>query len=276
MKTLFKILSVVLVLFLTSCVDETSLVDEIKDSPNLIGFVNRNGSISGIANGNEYSANFPIQAFGPTSYDLSGTFTAKVSVDPSSTAVEGTHFELTSTTITVTSEGNLLGNFPVTMLTEGIEAPLASAPVIVLNLTEATGGVIASGAQLNITLNYLCNSTLDEESYAVSGTYVRAASGINTTFDHGIETLTKKADGVFQTMSTGHWGAGALSPPAAYDGFIFTDVCGVITIEEQNLGGYYSNLVEGSGYVDENGDIHLEYTVCASDCREFTAVYVKQ
>lgn len=283
MKKISLIISLALTIFVSSCVDDNSIVDEIKGTPNLIGFSQTSTSFSGIADGTEYPQLLPVKIFGPTTDELAGSYTATVSVDPSSTAVEGTHFRLESSTIEVSADGNFLNDFPLVMLSEGIPTPLEENPVLVLNVSDASGSgnITASGAKLNITLFYLCPSFLAEESYEVTGTYDRPSTGYHEDFDHGIETLVELGPGEFRTMSTGYWGpggtGGSLSPPAAYNGFIFKDVCGVITIEQQNLGGYYSNQVSGSGSVDPvTGDIHLEYTVCATDCREFKVDYVKQ
>jgi hypothetical protein len=215
---------------------------------------------------------------------LSGTYTATVSVDPSSTAVEGTHFSIPSKTININADGeNFLTTLQVMMLTDGIPTPLATAPKLVLKISDVTGAgkIVASDAKITINLFYLCPSFLADYDYTVSGKYDRPATGYHEDFNHGTEGLVELGPGEFQTGSTGHWGAGGtggfLSPPATYNGFIFKDVCGVVTIEPQNLGGFYSNIVAGSGTVDEvTGNIHLEYTVCASDCREFVVDYVRQ
>jgi hypothetical protein len=283
MKKWIYILSIGLALILPSCIDDKTIVDEIKATPNLIGFSARTTSFAGIADGTEYGNVLPVEIFGPTTETLSGSYTATVTVDPSSTAIEGTHFRLESNTIQVSSDGNFANVFPVVMLTDGIETPLAVNPKVVLKLTTASGSgnITASGATLTITLLYLCPSFLAEETYVVSGTYDHP-SGYHEDFNHGTESLTELGPGEFLTMSTGHWGPGGtggyLSPPAARNGFIFKDVCGVISIEQQNLGNYYSNIVEGSGTVDpDTGDIHLEYTVCAGGaCREYKVDYTKK
>lgn len=274
---LLSFLSIGLALTMVSCEEGDNLADQIEASPNLIGFAIRTTSFSGIADGTTYTNMVPVSVFGPSTGDLSGSYTATITVDPSSTAVEGTHFTLPSNTITVTSDGNLASNFQIDMLSAGIPTPLAVNPVIVLKVGSPTGSgnIVASGATLKITLLYLCPSFLADFNYAVTGTYVRASTATNTTFNHGVEGLSKVADGEYFTETTGHWNPGELDP--GYDGFYFKDICGVITIEEQNLGGVYSNLVQGTGTVDEStGDIYMEYTVCASDCREYTATYVQQ
>jgi hypothetical protein len=257
---------------LSSCVDDSSFVDEVKSTPNLIGFELRNTNVSGIADGTEYTKVFNVEVVGPTSYDLTGNITATVTVDPSSTAVEGTHFRIDNPAIAVSKEGNLRTTFAVTMLSTGISTPLAENPILILNVTNASGSgdVVASGAQLVVNMLYLCPSDLADYTYNISGQYVRVNSGIDQVFTQTSEVFTVLAPGQFRTTSTGIWGAGALSPPANYDGFNFTDVCGVITIPQQNLGGYYSNQVAGNGSVDAaTGTITMSYTVCASDCREY-------
>ena len=55
------------------------------------------------------------------------------------------------------------------------------------------------------------------------------------------------------------------------------DVCDQITIPSQNLVDLYSNIVAGvegkSSVNPTTGVVYLEYTICASDCREYFATY---
>ncbi len=259
---------------LSSCVDDSTFADEVKKSPNIIGFELRNTNISGIANGSEYENLFNVEVVGPSTAGLSGEFTATVTVDPTSTAIEGTHFRIDNPTITVTSEGKLRNVMGITMLTEGIVAPLASNPVLVLNVTNATGsGVIASGAQLSVNLLYLCNSVL-EGQYEV--TITRDDGAVYVYPDY----ITETGVGQYRGESVGRWSPGSIGGTPGFD---FVDVCNVITVPEQNLVDLYSNLVGQDGKPEDSfvdpatGIITIKYYVTfAAGDSYFTAVYVPQ
>lgn len=126
---------------------------------------------------------------------------------------------------------------------------------------------------IKITVN--CLSDL-AGVYVLDGLYTRTSSGItNQPYHNDAEVIYELAPGEYMTSTSGHWAPGDLAP--GNDGFVFLDVCGVITIEEQYLGDYWANVLAGSGTVDAaTGDLHFEYTVCfGGDCREYVADYVK-
>lgn len=131
-----------------------------------------------------------------------------------------------------------------------------------------------SNGTYTITVN--CSSALAQR-YDVSIRYIRTSSGIDTSYDFE-ETFTETAPGEYRTAEVGPWidflglGLGVGTP-----GFTFTDTCGQITVPDQFLLDYYSNIVSGSGSVNgETGVITIDYTICASDCREVYAVYTPQ
>lgn len=138
----------------------------------------------------------------------------------------------------------------------------------------ADGTVLYSSSNegtLIITVN--CSSNL-AGTYDVAVHYVRASSGIDTWYYYQ-ETITETGAGQYRTAEVGPWinalggGLGVGTP-----GYTFTDTCGSLTVPEQNLLEYYSNLVAGEGSVNSTtGVITMEYTICASDCREVTATY---
>lgn len=119
----------------------------------------------------------------------------------------------------------------------------------------------------NVTVS--CSSDL-AKLYDVRINYVRTSSGIDAWYEFQDEVKTTGV-GEYRSSTVGIWEAGDLP---GTPGFTFTDLCGAIDIPEQNLAEYYSNIVLGSGSVDgATGVITLEYTICATDCREYTATY---
>lgn len=274
MKLNFKLFGIALaIMTFTSCLvdDEPRLVND--EGPNLASFNTSSKVISGIANGDEYENELVLEVKGPTWENMSGDVQATVEVDPASTAIEGTHFALDSKTITLTDENNYIGKLPITLLTDGIVAPLDESPVLILNIVSATGeNVINNGKPLTINFNYLCNSDLAGR-YAVKVRYVRASAGIDQVSEFE-DSFTEVATGEYRSNRVGHWTVADLG---GTPGFTFYDVCNKISIPEQNLVELYSNLVKGvagQSYVDpETGVIYMEYTICAGDCREYYVTY---
>lgn len=261
---------------LSSCIEDDAPEDAFGQGPNLVSFRDKNTNFTAVATGEEYVKTIPMKIVGPSIDNISGPVTATISVDPSSTAEEGVHFRLDQKTITFSSENDYLNLFPVTMLSEGIDPPLAEDPVLVLNISDATGdgNVIANGTKMTIRLLYLCNSQL-EGTYEVTGPYYR--DGVFQGIVNYSDVLRKTGEGEYRGTKVGHWGDLGVGNP----GFTFLDVCDNITIPEQNLVDYYANIVEGvpgKSFVNpENGNLYMEYTICyGGSCREYFLDYVKQ
>ncbi len=260
-----------------SClVDDGAMTDDWGNGPNLAGFEENSMTIGGIANGDTYDFNIPMKVAGPTKSDVSQDVTVTVEADASSTAIEGVHYTIPNKTITLSADNNLLGLLPIKLLTEGIEAPLAESPVLVLKAVSATGAdnVIANGKKLTIDLNYLCNSEL-------AGTY--DATMVWTNYDGSqttrefVDVISETGVGQYRTSEVGHWTQDDLG---GTPGFTFFDVCEVITIPGQNLVDTYSNWVEGTtkgSYNKETGVLHVEYSICVSTgCRQYVVDYVRR
>ncbi|MRR22401.1 hypothetical protein EG830_05405 [bacterium] len=275
MKTLKYILILVLSLgaFNSCLVDDTTRYDLNDDGPNLAGFTDARTSFSFISDGNEYEFTVKMKLIGPTSMDVTEDIVVTIAEDASSTAIKGTHFRLDQPTITLKKSDNYLGLMPITILTEGITAPLEEAPVLVLKVVSATGAenVLNNGKKLEITLNYGCFSNL-------AGTYnahlIRTnADGTQLVYDY-VDEITQTGVGEYRTTEVAHYigGLGVGTP-----GYTFLDVCNVITVPNQNLVDYYSNEVFGHlpGSVDPaTGVIKTYYTVTfAAGNRTYETTY---
>jgi hypothetical protein len=260
-----------------SCLDDTTDLDQNSEGPNIAGFEKSSQLLAAIADGVEYPFEISMKVMGPTYRDISGDITITVAANAeASTAIEGTHFRLDASSIIVSPGNNLLGLFTVTMLTEGIVTPLDKSPVLVLNVTAASGdpNVINSGKPISLTLNYACPSFL-EETYDVTTEYTAYDGTISIL--NWTETMTETGIGTYRTERVGHWTPAQLG---GTPGFTFTDVCGVLSIAGQNLVDLYSNWVEGTGAgsVDPvTADLYMEYSICTdTGCRYYKSTYVKQ
>ena len=275
MKRIASILLIgVAIILASSCIDDTTIVDNIEKTPNLIGFTDATASFSGIADGTEYSNDVKLRVFGPTMEALSGTYSATIAVDEeNSTAIEGTHFSLPSNAIEINVDGeNFRTTFPVVLLTEGIVTPLEEAPVLVLKVTDVSGAgeIIASGAKLTISLLYLCPSDLAGD-YDV--TIVRDDGAV---YEYS-ETIAEIGVGKYRGESVGRWEPGSIGGEPGFD---FIDVCGQITVPKQLLLNYYSNEVYqgGDSHADQTaGTIHIEYYITfGAGPQKFVADYVRK
>ncbi len=280
MKTFKYTLLFIFGLFLVnSClVDDETKYDLNDKGPNLAGFEQTSQTIAAVADGEEYQFKIRMKVVGPTSKNITNDISLTVAADPSSTAVEGTHYRIDNPTMTLSPSNNLLGLFTITMLTEGIETPLATSPKLILRVNSASGDptIINNGKPITITMNYACPSFLE-------GTYTLTIDRVSTTGDPSQiirtdEVITKIGVGTYRTTYVGHWTPAQLAPGTP--GFTFTDVCGVITVQENYLADYWANWVAGTdfGSVDpETGNLYIEYSVCyAGACNYYKCTYVKQ
>lgn len=266
---------------LSSClVEDTEVSDLNETTANVAGFVLGSSSYGGISNGTEYTFSVDMSVKGPTSMALSGDVQVTVDVDPTSTAIEGTHFRLDSKSITLSKSNNYIGSLPITMLTQGIQAPLASNPVLKIMVTSAdgSGNIMNNGKVISINLNYLCFSNL-------SGTY--NATMVYTAYDGSTSNIsftdvwTETGVGEYRTSEVGHWigGLGVGTP-----GYTAIDICNVISIGGQYLVDYYGNWVDDlgvNGSVDPvTGTITVDYSICYpagdSNCRYYSVTYERQ
>jgi len=285
MKTTIKFIMLLAlsVTTLTSCFLEDVLVETEEpsatndDGANLASFTNTSRVIGGIANGDEYVFDLKMSVYGPTVPDLNGDVAITISVDPSSTAVEGTHFKLDVATMTLAQSNNYLGFFPLTLLSDGIDAPLAVSPVLKLIVSSASGAdnVLGNGKPIILTLNYLCNSEL-AGGYSAEMVYT-AYDGTTSNISFN-DTFTETGTGEYRTAEVGHWigGLGVGTP-----GFTFFDVCGVLTIPGQNLVETYGNWVDDLGVRGsadpDTGVITFNYSICYpqgdSNCRYYAVTF---
>lgn len=186
MKNYFRYLSILCVtLMFTSClVEDDTASDDNDKGPNLVGFLDSSVNASVAADGTTTDVNMTVTFAGPTSSEFTGDFDITVAVDPSSTAVEGTHFTLDSKTLSLSSSTNYIANLPLTIITEGVEPPLDENPVLTLVISEISdGSIVPNGrtSSIDITIEYLCFSVVTGKYRTLFGEYYRIGEGPNCT-----------------------------------------------------------------------------------------------
>lgn len=246
-------------IFNSCLIDDETDLDLNADGYNIAGFADSRTTILAISNGDEYTFDLTMKVIGPTWLDIKSDINLTVAADESSTAIEGTHFRIDNSTVTLSASNNLISVFQFTMLTDGIDAPLDKSPVLVLKVTDASGAAstISSGKTITVTLNYACFSNL-------AGTYNATMIRDGGAPVNYVDEITETGVGEYRTTEVGHWigGLGVGTP-----GYTFTDVCDVINVPGQDLLDYYGNIVEGTqlGSADpETGILHIVYSISSS------------
>lgn len=275
----------ILVLFAMSFAITSCVLDDdeqtFNEGPNVLLFPS--SQVTGFFlndNADDFTYTVPLSITGGDGNPLNAPTNANFELDASSTATEGVEFDFVDNSGSVViPAGNTFTNVPI--IVHSGELDPANPTTVVLNITggssSASNNIVASGnrGQVTIVLQATCSSDLGG-IYELS---VTSSSGL-TNF-HPAESITEISEGVYLTNTSGTWDVGVLNG-GVREGFIFTEVCGSIVIEQQNLAGIYSNLLEGTdvlGTVDPaTGDITLEYTIGFSGNTVFntyTATYVK-
>lgn len=166
-KKTYLLVFVAALLSLNSCYLDDDIVD-YGTGPNLVGFDDSSLVLSAEANGDEYSMGIPVRLMGPSVYEMTETVTVQFAVDPNSTAEEGVHYRLESNSVEINTEGGqdvYEVSIPITVLTEGIEAPLEVNPVLNLTITDVASNtnvvVNEKTEEAAVTIAYSCPSNLN-------------------------------------------------------------------------------------------------------------------
>ena len=250
--------------------------DDVKtfdNSPYIVGFTKATDVRSYVATGDIVPLDVPITLIGGQQGQTVGNdVTITYALDPSSTATAGNEFDfVNATNDIVLAQGVTSVSVPLVINTGNLETGSENAKTIVLNIATVTSAEsVVIGAQyskITITLNGLCYSHL-QATYQLTTTRVLTGAVYNLPD----EVISEVSPGTYLTSSTGPYNnRGAVSPgaqvPSSTPGFVFSEVCGVITLQTQQLAGIYSNIVTQSPAQSaasskaENGDLIIEYSV---------------
>src|SRR5690606_18308824 len=94
--------------------------------PDFVGFTRSTITVPFENDGSDYTYNAAISLAGPHRDSFNGEVTVTVGVDQeNSDAEEGVHYSLPSqSTVVLNNSNNFTASFPITIHTEGIEAPV--------------------------------------------------------------------------------------------------------------------------------------------------------
>jgi len=250
-RIIYILIMIVAVGGFNSCEPDLRDVDMIKDGPNLVVFKNSSQTETQVSETGDFEVEIQIKLTGPTTENVSGDITVTFEADPSSSAIEGKHYEWISKEVVLKKENNYLAILKIIQKTDGVEYP--STAVLNLKVANATGAsnVIASGKPTSINLTYVC-------PYHLGGKYhVHTVRGDGKVYDW-TENITEIGIGTYITQYVGTW-----QPPLNPNyGYLFYNVCDAIDVPAQNLADMYSNQVYGGGSYDvATGVIDVTYTI---------------
>ena len=226
--------------------------------PNLVGFAAPNITVSAVADGGEYTKNIPVRIIGPRVGQMNDEVTVEIAIAEGSTAEEGLHFMLPSTTVTLnTSEDNgdvYEGTLPITVITEGVEAPLQENPILKLVITDVSSDapIVVNDKTENVSVNLKYRCPFDISQYA--GTFIATTDefGIYLGEPQPFEVVVGPGENQITLVNLA-------DHPEEYDLVVDVDPeTGALTIPKQvalnynNFGAtQYGELsMEGTGYSD--------------------------
>lgn len=247
----------------TSCLvdDEDKTLDDMSSTPYAIGFIKTDPAISYFEDLGVVEEKIIIdiiggQDGGVTTSDI--TVGYQINTDES-TAQEGVEYDFASTKGTVViPEGQKFGTIDLAVNTASFNPDVATK--LVLDITSTSGNTAIVTKQSQVVIKFVgCLSNLDNFDYQVN----TVVTSTGNTVVNQVESIEYIDVNQFRTGSTANYDIVGAGGP--YNGYNFEDICGDITVPEQNLGGFYSNLVFGEGSVDpQTGNIEITFTITFS------------
>ena len=233
----------------------------------------------------DFLYNIPVQTVGGNGLALNNdiTVTYKI-VDSLTTAVAGVDYDFVQSGLTATiPAGATSGYIPVTVHSGELDS--ANPEVLTLEITSVNGNganVVQSGSKFIVAVVFQATCTSDlAGNYSVTSQRIAGGTGQWT---NASEAIVEQTAGIYKTTTTGYFGiASSPAGPTSY-GFTFQEICGRITVPEQNLVNYFTNLViqspaqKAASTVNEvTGVITIEFTVTfAAGNSSFRSVYTPQ
>lgn len=284
-KIKYFVLTILSVAFLQSCVKDD--VENFSKGDYSVGFRNAQGSyIYTDDDVNPVQIAEPINLIGGSNGTASDEdIVIPFTVDPSSTAISGIEYTINATGNKVILEAGT--DFVMLPITVNPNVLPGNVPkTIVINLGEAQsprGNAVVASDKQTITITIAkCASDL-AGNYSL--TVTRQDNGAVYNFPN--EVITELSLGEYVTSTTGPY-FDLTDDGAPRNGFIFKDVCQSIVIDEQYLGDYYSNRVQGDAdagsvtlhpVTGEVVSITMHYSIRGFTSgvarRYYTAVYTK-
>jgi len=230
MKTI-KILFVAIIssLLSVSClVDDDAPKQEFTQTPFAIGFKSSSYSAAFFTDAGDVDYKLNVDLIGGMNNTATPGQSFQFEIDPSSTAIAGTEYEIVTTNNTGSiAAATDFGSIDFIIKTANLST--SSTSTIVVNLISNVGGIVsATKSQATITLAGLCNSVL-------AGDYLWNPGAASETPC----TVTSVGAGLYRASYT--------PPFSGTYWFEFQDICNVLTVTDFEFQG--SNPMAGTGTV---------------------------
>ena len=228
-----------------SCTDDDIRAEHKLDSGSkIVGFSKSFETVSYFSDEGQIQLGFPVTLIGSgNGQSLSAPIEVEYQVDlANSTATEGVEFNFANTTGKVTiPAGGTFAEFPLLINTGQLNPTMKTE--LVVKLTSASNSTVVGTQYESLKVIFVgCQSLIAGPSgvgnYTVS---VKRADLASPSVFTG-ETVTETSVNNFVTRTSGNYAFGVLSA-STRQGYDFADICGEITIPEQNLASVYSNIL---------------------------------
>jgi hypothetical protein len=237
MKKILSLFAISTVLF--SCTNDDIRIEHQLDSGSkIIGFSKSFETVSYFADEGQIQLGFPVSLIGSgNGQTLSAPIEIQYEVDlVNSTATEGVEFEFANTTGKITiPAGGTFADFPLLINTGQLNP--TSKTELFINLTSASNSTVVGTQYQSLKVIFVGCQSLVAGDYTVS---VKRAD-VATPYVFTGETVTATSVNNFITRTSGNYAFGVLQ--GTTQGYNFVDICGEITIPQQQLAGIYSNLL---------------------------------
>jgi len=171
-----------------------------------------------------------------------------VGIDTSSTAVQGVHYRLETTAVTIPPNSSFV-DLPVEILTDNLDA--SESPDLVLKIIDAGDVKISTNFKtVTLQIRVACPSDL-------AGDYTTVNVGSGGTLNYQV-TITE-IEPLTYSISDITGGFYALEKNVNDNPAIFTDLCNVLSIVDQPDVVFEENKFNGTGSVNPDGTITISW-----------------
>lgn len=264
-------------LTLSSCLLDDEKTD-FGNGPDFVAFSRASVTTPVESDGSDYNYDAVIRLIGPQSQSFTGEVTVTVGVDPQTTDAEaGVHYTLpSSSTVVLNSANDYTAVYPITIHTEGVEAPIVKKlGLYVTSIDSASENIIISdtGKSSAVSISYICFADLTG-TYAVTNSFCGSGStgtippiAISKNADGGWDLET--ADGGLLQYCTANTG---LSNPGS-----IIVVCGeVLPSEDLNFCGSNGiGCITGGSWDADTGVLTLTHSDTFFGIGEYTSTYTR-
>ena len=275
MKNIFKFklayLAVLVSLLFSSCLVDDDVVD-FGTGPNLVGFSAGTINLPVDATGDEYTKEITVSIIGPTVDKMTDDVTLSLSLDASSTAVEGTNYEFPSdiSNVVLTAANDYTTTIPFKIISAGIAPPETRTLVLNINEVSTSENVVANEKSTTTTVSIIYNCLSD-----LTGTYTMT----NDVCAPTVEGITIEADGNggwYLSVADGGLLASCTSNTGLVNDGTISVVCGEVT--EGTVAFCTSNgigCVTGGSWDGDAGILILQLNDTLFGVGDYTGTYTR-